>query len=316
MQTQTHALPLTISTDSQWQAQFRTWLFNRKPRLVETSITLAMQHINVFAKWHEAQYRETFDPTQLTNYDLQLYRRHSLQEAKVAARTWNSRRWALDLLCQHIGAPHLIEGITEKAAGRASTKHRSLTKDEYNRLMRQLSWLSEARHADTEFAHHNNLRTVAEITLMNQAGLRVGELTGITLGDITINERSGEILVRDGKGSKERTVQLNSTVRAALTNWIDIAGRVDPQDRIETTSLFRGRDKRSIQRDVEAVSVSIGIPELTCHWLRYDLAKRLERAGKPLELIRDVLGHGSIEQTKRYLRSSAEDIQSALEEVA
>ena len=145
--------------------------------------------------------------------------------------------------------------------------------------------------------------------LMNQAGLRVGEVVSIEVGDITIKERVGEITVRNGKGSKERIVHLNSVTKEAVANWLEV------NSFSATDSLFEGRTERSVQRDVDEVFAQICISDGTCHWLRYDLAKRLERAGKPIELIRDVLGHATIEQTRRYLRSSSEDIQSALEEV-
>jgi integrase len=206
--------------------------------------------------------------------------------------------------------PHLMHDIEQKSAGRVSTKHRSLTQSEYNALMRHLSWISEPLHNDTEFGYASNIRIHAEIVLMNQAGLRVGEIPTIEIGDITINERSGSIIVRTGKGDKERTVQLNLLARQALTAWLQVNINAYPTDK-----LFGLRTTRSIQRDVEDIASAINIPDLTCHWLRYDLAKRLERNNTPLEAIRDILGHTTIEQTKRYLRSSAEDIQSALESV-
>ena len=44
-------------------------------------------------------------------------------------------------------------------------------------------------------------------------------------------------------------------------------------------------------------------------------AKRLEVSSITIEQIRDLLGHRSIETTRRYLRSSAEELQSAVEGV-
>jgi integrase/recombinase XerC len=73
--------------------------------------------------------------------------------------------------------------------------------------------------------------------------------------------------------------------------------------------------KRTLQRNVPTLGAQIGVPDLTPHWLRYTFAKRLEKNGTPLETIRDLLGHESIETTKRYLKSSAEELQSAVEGV-
>ena len=46
-----------------------------------------------------------------------------------------------------------------------------------------------------------------------------------------------------------------------------------------------------------------------------DFAKRLERNGTPLSTICQLTGHSSIDSLQRYLRSSAEELQSAVEGV-
>jgi len=140
-------------------------------------------------------------------------------------------------------------------------------------------------------------------------GLRVEEVSLIEIGDITINERSGSVLVRNGKGNKEREVRINLIGRKALASYLDL------RSASATESLFAVRTVRSLQRDVQTIGEQIGVPDLTPHWLRYTFAKRLERNNIALETIRDLLGHSTIEQTKRYLRSSAEELQSAVEMV-
>jgi len=303
MQTQTNALHLIVSTSS--DLEFRAYLFNRKPRLALKSIELAVQHVRVFIKWHEETFHAAFQPGELTNYALHLYRAHSLDEAKITARTWNSRHWALTHYCTHIGLPELMDDIQTKEAGRASTKHRSLTDDEYHRLINALE--TNIRRSLTDFERHNAIRDFAALILMLH-GLRVEEVSLLEIGDITIRERSGQIRVRNGKGSKERFVPLHLIGRKALASWSELLSAPASE------SLFT-RTTRSLQRDVSSLGAQIGVPDITCHWLRYTCAKRLERKGFRYEAIRDILGHSTIEQTKRYLRSSAEELQSAMEEV-
>lgn len=319
MQTQIHAQPLTVPVNEHPTIEeFRTHLFNRKPRLALKSINTAAGHIRVFVAWYQHTFNTPFQPHELTNYALHLYRKHSLDAQKVKAATWNSRHWALTNYSQFIGLPHLMDDIETKETGRASTKHRSLTDDEYHRLINTLE--TNVRRTLTDFERHNATRDQAAIILMLH-GLRVEEVTLLQDEDITINERSGEIRVRNGKGSKERHLPLNLLGRKALTAWIsELSVSTTANDRPERSAsidegLFKGRTTRSLQRDVTQLGLQIGVPDLTPHWLRYTAAKRLERNGQPLELIRDILGHSSIEQTKRYLRSSFEELQSAMEEV-
>ena len=52
------------------------------------------------------------------------------------------------------------------------------------------------------------------LTLLN-TGLRVLELAQLTLPDLTISERKGNLYIREGKGGKARTVPLNGAARNA-----------------------------------------------------------------------------------------------------
>lgn len=308
MQTQTNT-QLLITLAPSWQDQFKAYLEadHRKVtrrQLSAKSIRLAVQHMHVFSLWYQAQFNTTFEPIMLTNYDLHLYRKVSLESEKVKAATWNSRLWALGIFSIWIGSPELMDGIYQKSAGRASTKHRSLASDEYHRLIHTIEL--DPRRAQTPFEAYSASRNWAAVALMLFAGLRVEEAWLVQVEDITINERSGNVFVRDGKGSKERNVPLNLMARRALAQYL--AGRN------QTGPLF-DISIRTIQRDVNDLGQRIQVPDLTCHWLRYHFAKMLEKAGKPIEMIRDLLGHSSIEITRRYLRSSMEDLQSAVEEV-
>ena len=58
-------------------------------------------------------------------------------------------------------------------------------------------------------------RNVAIVSLMVRAGLRVSEVVALELDDVSITERKGRVVVRQGKGLKERVVPLSRMARAA-----------------------------------------------------------------------------------------------------
>jgi site-specific recombinase XerD len=312
---------ITVSIFSPWLDQFSQFLQSdyrkiTRRQLSEKSIRLAVQHTRVFGMWHTATFHQDFEPSALTNYDLHLYRKWSLDQEKIKAATWNSRHWALSILCMWIESTHgfvkLMDGVEQKQSGLTSTKHRSLTDDEYHRLVHVLE--QNTRRVVTAFEYQVTVRNWAAVTLMLQAGLRVEEATLCDVDDINLNERSGSVLIRSGKGDKERSVPLNLVARNALRAWLDL------RPATVSTALFTGKETtrlttRSLQRIVEELGRQIGVPDLTPHWLRYTFAKRLEASGAPIEAIRDLLGHNSIDTTRRYLRSSAEELQSAVEGV-
>lgn len=290
-----------------WLDQFREYLQSdyrkiTRHQLADKSIKLAVQHVRVFGLWHEAQFGQIFEPGTLTNYDIHLYRKVSLENEKIMASTWNSRHWALGIFCTWIGLPDLMDGVEQKEQGRASTKHRSLTDDEYHRIVRQTE--KDTRDEVLEFHYHTRLRNRAAVALMLHAGLRVEEVSLLAATDIKIWERSGEVLVRDGKGSKERAVRLNLIARNSIASWLDL--------KPDTETLF-DLTTRTLERIVKEIGQRISIPDLTPHWLRYTAAKRLEQTGSTIEEIRDFLGHNSIETTRRYLRSSMEQMQAAVD---
>ena len=72
-----------------WQDAFAAHVNNIYPN--SNTSALCLQHIRVFTAWHSAKFNQELNPQNLTNYDLILYRHHSLTEEKVSAATWNSR---------------------------------------------------------------------------------------------------------------------------------------------------------------------------------------------------------------------------------
>lgn len=322
MQPQTLTQPINVPAPSAKSSQLiaSSWLadlnaYLNSLRLSRRSRTLAAQHINVFAAWHTRIFGD-FHPQDLTNYALGRYRQHSLEEARVLASTWNSRHWALTILCNWIAKPELMYGIHQKD-GQPSEIHRSLTDQEYHRLHQVLE--QKIQRSITPYEHRDRTRDRLAVILMLECGLRVDELSQLDKSDLTLGERTGSLIVRNGKGAKERTVPVNFIANAAAKEWMGMR-----QD--ENPALLDGKNTarlspRSIQRLLTDLRPASRIPDLMCHSLRYTFAKRAEqrmiKQGKGRsEIIRTVqrlLGHKRADTTEIYLRSSADDLLSAVE---
>lgn len=320
MQTQTDN---TLTAVTHWLSTFELYLQQDYRRISpkhrnpsEKTVSTACQHVRVFSMWWEAKFNEAFAPEKITNFDLHAYRQHSLDEARVAPDTWNSRLWALRIFTTWIHATlgesytDLTDGVEPKEQGLRSSRYRSLTEQEYGYLVHRLE--RRTRESVTEFEYQTAVRDQAVVGIMLWAGLRVEEASLVDISDITINERSGSVRVRNGKGSKERAVPLNLHARRALALWLDV------RPPAASMALFTGKQSdristRQIERIVSDLGAESRVPGLSPHWLRYTFAKRLEHAGTPIEQIRDLLGHESIETTRRYLRSSFDELQSAVE---
>jgi len=165
-------------------------------------------------------------------------------------------------------------------------------------------------------SHGLAARNYALVQLMLQAGLRVGEVAALRVADITMNDRSGSVRIRQGKGLKARDVPLNATGRRALKQHLDQRGAPG-----KTAALFvSSRETAMPVRTIQAVIASVArrarltrVP-VSAHTLRHTFALGYLRdnPGKLLELA-SLLGHESLDTTAIYTRPSRDDLAADLE---
>ena len=151
---------------------------------------------------------------------------------------------------------------------------------------------------------------------MLQAGLRVGEVATLQVADITMNDRSGSVRIRQGKGLKAREVPLNATARRALKQHLE--HRQAP--RKDAALFVSSRDTAMPVRTIQAVIASLARRArlkrvaVSAHTLRHTFALGYLRdnPGKLVELA-SLLGHDSLDTTAIYTRPSRDDLAADLE---
>lgn len=291
-----------------WQDDWNTYLVEHYD--APSTRRSAEQHVRMFVSWWKQSSQDVFEPAKMTTYDLREFQRACIHDDKLSANTWNARLWALHVFCEFAGLPDLAHGLQMQRVGYKVGKNRSLTRAERLALMRDLEL--RVRGARTEFETKTALMVQAAVALMIYAGLRVAEIALMHVDDVRIiGGRTWIVTVRHGKGDKERDAHLGKEARRLLGLWLDYRNSHDMDDE----SMF-GVSVRSLQRYVKRAGARAGIDGLTPHWLRYTFAKRLEKEfGATLEEIRDLLGHASIETTRRYLASGVEVKQALVEEM-
>jgi len=148
-------------------------------------------------------------------------------------------------------------------------------------------------------------RDRAAIELLYAAGLRVGELVALDLGDIQLQQR----LVRvRGKGRKERLVPFGRPAARAIEAYLPERARWRRGATGEDDPLFvnqrGGRlSDRSIRRQLNlAVRQTADLNHLHPHALRHAFATHLLEAGMDLRAIQELLGHSSLATTQIYTK--------------
>ncbi|MDR3234777.1 MAG: tyrosine recombinase XerC [Planctomycetaceae bacterium] len=170
------------------------------------------------------------------------------------------------------------------------------------------------------------IRDRAILETMYSAGVRVGELVGMNLGDLSLAE--GLVRVR-GKGRKERFAPVGSFAVKAVQRWfairrellegfMDAAGKhrttqkrskaakrnpkTPPADLPLFLNKFGGRlTTRSIGRMLEKYLQATGLDDRTHpHTLRHSFATHLMNNGADIRSVQELLGHKSLITTQIY----------------
>lgn len=162
------------------------------------------------------------------------------------------------------------------------------------------------RDSDVEIFLHSikKNRDMAIFMLMLRCGMRVEEVAHLTLG--AIDYQRNQIMVRNGKGAKDRVVYISNDAAEALAVYLQKRPVTKEQKVfLVEKGCCRGQpiSVRGIQKRIEYYSKKSGIA-VSCHRLRHTMATQLLNADADLVTIQDILGHNCIETTQRYSRLS------------
>ena len=260
-------------------------------------------------------------PALLGAGDIRAFLTHLAVNEHVSASTQNQARAALLFLYTHVlgqELTHVDVGIRAKRPRRLPVV---MTRDEVKAVLAELS------------GHH-----LLAASLLYGAGLRLNECLTLRVKDLDFDAH--EILVRAGKGNKDRRTILPVRHAPALTRHLadnrvqhqrDLvrgAGHVAlptatsrksprasqdwrwqwvfpaPRTYLDPDTHLRYRHhlhETSLQRAVHHAVLRSGIPKnASCHTFRHSFATHLLEAGYDLRTIQQLLGHSDIRTTQLY----------------
>jgi integrase/recombinase XerC len=196
------------------------------------------------------------------------------------------------------------EGIVEKNPARmvaipkgGKTLPHALSVDE-------AKWFMDIPDAATPLGSRDR----AILEFLYSSGLRVGELTSLSLNDLDLGAGMVRVL---GKGGKERMVPIGSKAVEALKLYLMHRGELMGKEQSLPQYLFLnhrgGRlSARSVGRMIKKYLLKGGIvKETTPHTFRHSFATHLLDAGADLRGIQELLGHASLSTTQKYTHVSS-----------
>ena len=270
-----------------------------KRPLTITNYLLDLEH---FAAWFTQTNGEQLTPQGITILDVRSYKSFLTTVRKFKPATVNRRLASLSKFCRWAKAEGLMENdptADVKGVSQVKPAPKALDQLDLRRVMREVHKGGKARD-------------IAIIEVLANTGIRVGELTRLTLDDIEISPRKGMLTVRSGKGAKYRRVPLNADARRALEAYLEAR----PKDEEETLFLGQrggGLSSSAVWRVVKKYGERTGV-ELSPHTLRHTFGTRLvRRKGVDLVTVAAMMGHESLDTTAMYTRPSEHDMAEAAE---
>ena len=150
------------------------------------------------------------------------------------------------------------------------------------------------------------------LRLMLNTGLRLAEVTALRWRDIDLT--TGKLMVRQGKGAKDRTLWVGEGDIDRLRSWRERqAALCGPCEYVFTTLQGKPLGHRYVEQMVKRYATKAGIEKnVHPHTLRHSFATDLYRETGKIRIVQKALGHANLSTTQIYTHIVDEELEEAL----
>jgi len=163
-------------------------------------------------------------------------------------------------------------------------------------------------------ARQGPVRDQCVIELALGTGLRVSEISQLKLEDIDLKRGGNSLIVRHGKGNKQRIVKFSSKLKTLILEYIEYRDKdseyLFPSERQDYMS------SNAIQKAFKKWTKKAGLPaRYSIHSCRHCYATALLKVSRNLRLTQMQLGHSNPQTTTVYAQVLDEEITEAVEKL-
>jgi integrase/recombinase XerD len=152
------------------------------------------------------------------------------------------------------------------------------------------------------------------ILFLIDTGARISEALGLRVRDVDLDNM---LVTLDGKGRKQRVVPFSLELRKVLFRYISDYQR-KPESLLLATRNETMLGRRVMLRDVKRLCKRLGFdpPARTLHAFRHTFAVNYLRKGGSVFHLQKVLGHSTLEMTRRYANLVTADLQAVHQRIS
>jgi integrase/recombinase XerD len=266
--------------------------------LAKNSLDAYRRDLRLFVRWLEVRRPQCASLHEVQAYDLAAYfaERHAQSKPSSANRRLSVLKRFYQLALRHHQVP--VDPCLQLASARQPT-----------RFVHTLSEAQvEALLGAPDVATPLGLRERSMLELMYASGLRVSELVGLKIVELSLNDG---VLRVTGKGSKTRLVPFGQEARLWLERYLDqgrgliLAGQVNDALFVTARGGAMTRQMFWVLIKKHAARAGISVP-LSPHTLRHAFATHLLNHGADLRVVQLLLGHSDISTTQIYTHVARE----------
>jgi integrase/recombinase XerD len=158
---------------------------------------------------------------------------------------------------------------------------------------------------------HCGQRVHAFTCLLLDTGIRADEALSLRRGDVDLDN----LLIKvKGKGRKDRVVPMSLELRRILFRWMT----KQTFDLVFPTRNGTKQTQRNALRDFKLMGKAVGITgvRFSFHTMRHTFAVNYIRNGGDVFRLQRILGHSSLEMTRRYVNLQTEDLSAVHEKLS
>lgn len=149
-------------------------------------------------------------------------------------------------------------------------------------------------------------RSWAVVNLLVATGVRASTVVNMKISDLDFDHNI--IRLRKLKNRKQQVIPISSSLKNALIIYLKV------WDWDEDDYLFPGNQKKplapnSFEHSIHRYNISRGVTKTSTHLFRHTFAKNYILAGGGMIQLQAILGHSTLDMTRKYINLYGSDIQ-------